>query len=151
MSRTKSDDDGENEQYGQSGGEIPIEIVPEMPLFMEEASFMEVILFPNPSSGEFYIQAKLSHPSPIVVRLFTITGQSVASFVIPQQSEEMLHRSNFSNLPSGVYLLQLLTDHDMKTLRLDSTFFMLIFSTAATSLIPKPRTNISNTFCINSG
>ena len=57
-------------------------------------------------------------PSRLIARLYTLSGKAVASFIIPQQSEDVLYECYFTSLPAGVYLLQLWSDKDVKTVKI---------------------------------
>ena len=123
LSKTKTVTVGSSpkkEDYGDGskGDNDYLEMIPEKPLYESPSAIMDVIVMPNPSDGDFRIQVRLERPSRIVARLYTLTGQQAASFIIPEQTEEAMHSCNFSNLPKGIYLLQLLTDSDMKTVRI---------------------------------
>jgi PKD repeat protein len=103
---------------GQGGEETPVDDTRLKPLYVDPSSILEVIAMPNPSDGDFYLKAKLGQPSRLIARLYTLAGQAVASFVIPQQSEDVLYECNFTSLPAGVYILQLLSDNDVKTVKI---------------------------------
>ena len=114
----KSGGDGSNDAQGNGGGsEIFIDDVSEKPLYREPSKIIEAIAFPNPGDGDIQVQVKLARPSRLLARLYTITGQAVTSFVVPEQTEEALFRCNFTNLPAGVYLLQIHSEDDVRTVR----------------------------------
>ena len=97
---------------------IYIKDIPEKQIFIDPANITEAIAIPNPSDGNLRIQVKLTHPSRMLARLYNSVGQIASSFIIPQQTEDVLYYCNFSNLPTGVYLLQLWTDDDVKILKI---------------------------------
>jgi PKD repeat protein len=117
--QTKSGGDSDNgDKDGGKGDEIYVIDTPEKPLYQAPATITEAIIIPNPTDGDFQLKAKLEHPSRLIARLYSVTGQVVASFVIPEQTEDVLYQCNFTSLPAGVYMLQLLSDNDMRTLRI---------------------------------
>jgi PKD repeat protein len=103
---------------GQGGEETPVDDTRLKPLYVAPSSILEASAIPNPSDGDFYLKARLGQPSRLIARLYTPTGQAVASFIIPQQSEDVLYECNFTSLPAGVYILQLLSDNDVKTVKI---------------------------------
>ena len=65
----------------------------------------DILVVPNPTSGKFIIQYDFNE-SPVVLEVFNLTGQLVASFVSRTHDSSQNVFVDLSNLNSGMYILQ---------------------------------------------
>jgi hypothetical protein len=76
-------------------------------LGVEDFSLNATSIYPNPSSGEFYIKTKTNLSK---VNLYTQTGALVKTINVTDESKEV--EVNVSGIQSGVYLLELQNDSE---------------------------------------
>ncbi len=75
----------------------------------EEKSLIDYFkVFPNPSSGFIFIEQ--SKNRKLNVKIFSLTGQSIKSFLLTEKKNYL----NINNVNSGIYFLQI-TDDNEKT------------------------------------
>ena len=80
-----------------------------LPLAVENDNTTELVkLFPNPTSGQIYIHSMES--KIISARLLSISGQFLEKYKIDQNEIQV-------DVPSGVYLLEMLTDNHLTLTR----------------------------------
>ncbi|OQY29145.1 MAG: hypothetical protein B6244_04730 [Candidatus Cloacimonetes bacterium 4572_55] len=68
---------------------------------------------PNPSTGLFSIHFRLTNPSPVSIRLFSVSGQQIAD-IFDQEMGEGEHVVSWDGrkIPSGAYLIAIKTSPD---------------------------------------
>ena len=73
-------------------------------------------VYPNPGKGQFVFSAQLPQPSSLQLQIINITGQTVYTWQTTQAVSQITHPLNLTNLPAGVYNLQLTAgDHHQNT------------------------------------
>lgn len=82
------------------------------------ATAYQIQIAPNPNSGNFNIQIARLHSNPLQISLFDMVGNRVFQKVIEQASAEMTERISLSNLPTGVYLLEVKGKNQTSTQKL---------------------------------
>jgi hypothetical protein len=75
----------------------------------------KVTVVPNPANKVVTIKYRLPDPTTVILKLYNIAGKLVKSPLILTPTKNGFHRINTENIPSGVYILRLITDN--KTLR----------------------------------
>ena len=74
---------------------------------IDDFSLNAATVYPNPSNGNFTITTKTFLKS---VDVYTINGALIKSYKVDDSSENV--EFNISDLPSGVYLLELKNDSE---------------------------------------
>ena len=73
----------------------------------EEKSLIDYFkVFPNPSSGFIFIEQ--SKNRKLNVKIFSLTGQSIKSFLLTEKKNYL----NINNVNSGIYFLQIIDDNE---------------------------------------
>ncbi len=67
----------------------------------------QVNVFPNPSSGKFFIKLNYPETGNTIANVYTITGQRVLNFNFVKNQDNFLQLIDLSNLINGIYLLQI--------------------------------------------
>lgn len=74
-------------------------------------------LHPNPNNGIFTLSGKALTNERIMLEVINITGQVVFTDAVIPSNKQVHKQMNISNLPQGVYLLQMKTANGMSTAR----------------------------------
>lgn len=72
--------------------------------FMVDNANEGLSIYPNPSLTKQVSVETLADLTNAVIRIYTLTGQEVATFAVPAFSERQ--RLDFTTLPSGMYIMQ---------------------------------------------
>ncbi|MBX2874960.1 MAG: T9SS type A sorting domain-containing protein, partial [Saprospiraceae bacterium] len=83
----------------------------------EIESLDELKLAPNPTTGISLLSASFTRPVDIELGLFNLHGQQLSRRSYNRTSV-LNHPVDLSNLPRGIYLIRLLVDGQINTLRL---------------------------------
>jgi len=67
-----------------------------------------LLIYPNPTTQEITVQFDLLGKQDISINLINILGQNVYSELLKNQSGKIVKQLNFSKLPKGIYLLQIM-------------------------------------------
>ena len=73
----------------------------------EAGTEANVGIFPNPNTGEFYVQFELTQPTDLVFNLIDMTGKSVYSLKSKGNSGLFKQQIDISQLSAGVYTLKI--------------------------------------------
>ena len=76
-----------------------------------------VNLYPNPAETTAIIDVQLSVSADVQIRLVNVTGQLLET-VNYSATQSIQHTVNVQDLPSGVYMVQILADKETTTRRL---------------------------------
>lgn len=71
---------------------------------VNQLEFMDVKIFPNPTSGKFYIEKNGVFESPVQVSVFDLTGKIRKNVVIDQNQNSVV---DIEQLPSGIYFIDI--------------------------------------------
>ncbi|CAD0001821.1 rhamnogalacturonan lyase family protein [Flavobacterium chungangense] len=83
-----------------------------------KASTAEVLVYPNPSSGQFNVRFNGFKSSKATVVISNITGQIVLKKEIELTGNDQNVAISIPNQNQGVYLLKVISDEDTKTLKI---------------------------------
>lgn len=78
----------------------------------------EVLVYPNPSSGQFNVRFNGFKSSKATVVVSNITGQNIMKKEVELTRNDQNVAISISNQNQGVYLLKVITDEDTKTLKI---------------------------------
>ncbi len=81
---------------------------------VEPELITRVTIAPNPTSGETWLRAELLRVSDVQVQLFSLSGQLVSQ-AVQQQVSTLQLPLDLSGQPSGVYLLRIIADGQIRT------------------------------------
>ncbi|MEL6867423.1 MAG: PKD domain-containing protein, partial [Bacteroidota bacterium] len=84
----------------------------------DAAWLREVLIFPNPNSGLFHLQASGPPKAQLSVRLLNILGQSVYERQLDFQLGWVQSRFELGDLPAGAYLLELRAEGEQQVRKL---------------------------------
>ncbi|WP_165780050.1 T9SS type A sorting domain-containing protein [Hanstruepera neustonica] len=104
--------------FNQDGGQLSewtLEICTAPPLSVDENSFEEFVLYPNPNNGSFTIKLNSFSNNDINISVFDIRGRSVYTKQFGN-SGDFNEVINLNNAQSGVYLVKV-NDGDKQTIR----------------------------------
>jgi len=75
-------------------------------------------VFPNPSAGQIFIEVEESLESEQVISVFDLSGKIIQEVVLDPFSFNSKIEMNLTDMPKGVYLVQLKTDFASEVKRL---------------------------------
>ena len=78
---------------------------------------LNVKVFPNPSSGGFNVTVQTENKR-IKVELLDITGKRIQAVPVFTENGQTLVRIDLSDYPDGIYLLQLASEGEVRTVQL---------------------------------
>lgn len=78
-------------------------------------------LLPNPSSGQSQIHINTISSKPVIVEIFSILGNKIATYTMP--SGQSTFNINLDNQPSGMYLVRLSDGNNCSVKRLKVQHF----------------------------
>ena len=89
--------------------ELPLDVPIEESISIDDADL--IIVRPNPTSGETYIDFKLHESTYVSIKLYSMTGHLIQT-ISEAEMASGLHTINFdgSRLANGVYNLQMIVD-----------------------------------------
>lgn len=94
-------------QDGGSVNEFTIELCVQGSLGVEESSFDEFAIYPNPNSGEFTIRFNSSSSRDVNVGVFDIRGRKVLDNFYNNSGGIFNENINLGNVASGMYLVMI--------------------------------------------
>ena len=83
----------------------------------KDALNAEVTAYPVPTSGELNVKISSSYRGKVRLTLSSLSGKSVQSVEFDQSTDVSENSLDVSQLPSGVYLLQIITEEGIATKR----------------------------------
>ena len=92
-------------------------LAPDFPIVSRSRETLELIrlqAYPNPFTSKVKLKLDRSHPYPLQLQLFSISGLSVWSGELPAHTKE-LNLDQLEHLAVGVYLLRLYTTQQVFT------------------------------------
>jgi hypothetical protein len=92
-------------------------LAPDFPIVSRSRETLELIrlqAYPNPFTSQVKLKLDRSHPYPLQLQLFSISGLSVWSGEFPAHTKE-LNLDQLDHLAVGVYLLRLYTTQQVFT------------------------------------
>ncbi|MDD2570431.1 MAG: T9SS type A sorting domain-containing protein [Bacteroidales bacterium] len=94
-----------DKQLGGGAAIDHIELFPGSASVMNPINTMAMRVYPNPSDGKVTLEIQSENPGQAIMRIFNITGQSVANEMIELPTGKTAHSIDLSHLPKGVYTL----------------------------------------------
>ena len=76
--------------------------------FLDKANRIDV--YPNPAQESTFLKLQTTRTGDFMVRVFDVSGKEVLMNSFFKDQEIMEHKLNVSNLPTGVYTIQLIND-----------------------------------------
>lgn len=86
-------------------------------LGLDEVSFSNLTLFPNPTENELNLRFDIAESAEVVLSLKDLTGKAVKSYVVNATSGENLVLMETSEMASGMYFLHIETGNSTKTMQ----------------------------------
>lgn len=80
----------------------------------------EIVVYPNPFKKEFHISINLAQNSKVKIIIFDVTGKQLATIFDGFNNGEKKFNYSNSNLNSGIYFVQIITNKYSKTLKVIS-------------------------------
>jgi hypothetical protein len=93
--------------------------IQQAPTAVEPSSIGSVVIYPNPSSGKFYVSYTLSQESEVSLGVWDVTGKKIIGQNFgPQPAGKNENEFDLEAMPDGVYLARLKTVDGEKTVKL---------------------------------
>jgi hypothetical protein len=80
---------------------------------VNERSNASLSIYPNPSDGNFYLEANLTATSNVYLQIFALNGQMVNNVQLANQPTGTLNYQFNQNLKTGIYVLRLKTENSV--------------------------------------
>jgi PKD repeat protein/pimeloyl-ACP methyl ester carboxylesterase len=77
-----------------------------------------ISIFPNPNNGMFTVKIKSSTQGTHEIKIINSIGQTIKCDKIIKTNEEYISEYDLQNLPSGLYILQVISEKGQKSLKI---------------------------------
>ena len=104
--------------YSVTGGNYNTSIgflyASDIPTGIDENQFnsQNINIFPNPNTGKFDIEIKITEPQDFELKLFNAAGQQIYREYLGTVSGAFQKTIDISNFPNGIYTVQLITEKE---------------------------------------
>jgi hypothetical protein len=68
---------------------------------------LPINVYPNPSAGEFIIDAGADEMLPLSIQVYSMRGQEIASYSYRNSKEAQGSKINLSSQPAGLYVMRI--------------------------------------------